>query len=146
MAKLLILEKDPVDAWDLQGELVLGGRHDVTVEEDPKRALRRVHEEQFDLIIADWARVDGGWFCERLRQHRLVRHIPVILTGPSPEVSDPEAIEHLLRTRFGCHDFLLKPIDPERLCSLVDLYVCVGRVKSRSGESSQDTDDNSGRA
>lgn len=139
MAKLLILEKDPLDAWELQGELVLGGKHEVSVEEDPKRALRRVHEEAFDLVIADWARVDGGWFCEKLRQHRLVRHIPVILTGPTPEVEDPAAIEHELRTRFGCHDFLLKPIDPEQLCSLVDLYVCVGKVKSRPDESSQDT-------
>ncbi len=139
MAKLLILERDPLDAWELQGELVLGGRHEVTVEEDPKRALRRVHEESFDLVIADWARVDGGWFCEKLRQHRLIRHIPVILTGPSPEVADPDAIEHALRTRFGCHDFLLKPVNPEQLRALVDLYVCIGRAKAGpSGPSQND--------
>ena len=89
MASILILERDPVAAWELQGELILGSKHKVAIEEDPKRALRRVHEGTFDLIIADWARVDGGWFCEKLRQHRLVRHIPVILTGPTPEVAAP---------------------------------------------------------
>lgn len=146
MAKILVLERDPVEAWRVQAELALGSKHEVVFEDDPKRALRRLHDEAFDLVLSDWAKVDGGWLCQKVRQHRAVRHIPVILTGPTAEVEDPKSIEHLLRTRYGCHDFLFRPFDLEELAALVDLYVCVGRTKAGSDRASQDTDDANGEA
>ncbi len=138
MARLLILERDPMAAWELQGELVLGGQHDVIVLADPRVALGRVHEESVDLVLADWAGVDGGWFCEKLRRHRQVRHIPVILIGPPQEVEDPGAIEHLLRTRYGCHDVVQRPLDYDVLRELVTSYVRIKEAKTRQADDDAD--------
>lgn len=139
MARILILEKDPIAAWELQGELVLGGQHDVVVEDDPRRALELVHEQPFDLVLADWAGVDGGWFCQKVRAHRIVRTLPVILLGPEQDLQDPAELEHLLRTRYGCHDFVQRPIDFEALRELIASYVRIREAKARQSERETDS-------
>lgn len=130
MPRILILEKDAVTAWELRGELVLGGQYEVVVESDPREALALMQDEPFDLVLADWAWVDGGYLCEKIRKDHFLRQVPVIMTGPEQQVNDPGVVEHMLRRRFGCHDYVTRPFDYEQLRELIDVYVVVGKIKN----------------
>lgn len=139
MAKVLVFmsSRDVLDAYGLQAELMLGGQHAVKLETDIKEALRQIGCWQPDVIVADYAWVDGGWLCREVKKLRPPYNVPVILTGPQQELTQTWQVEHLLRTQHGCNDYVPRPVSAEKLGQLVDLYVCVNNVKRSLAEAAE---------
>lgn len=91
---------------------------------DGKQAIEAAEAEKVDLILLDLQlpRVNGLGVIHRLRQNPKLENVPVvIITGQDPEKYRSSAIAE------GCDDFLLKPIDFDRLDALLDYYAPIGQ-------------------
>ena len=86
---------------------------------DGKQAIEIAEAEKLDLILLDLQlpRLNGLGVIHRLRQNSRLLNVPiVIVTGQDPDKYRSPAIAE------GCDDFLLKPIDFDRLDALLDYY------------------------
>jgi two-component system, cell cycle response regulator DivK len=89
---------------------------------DGKQAIEIAEAEELDLILLDLQlpRLNGLGVMHRLRQDSRLLNVPiVIITGQDPEKYRSSAIAE------GCDDFLLKPIDFDRLDAVLDYYAPV---------------------
>jgi DNA-binding response OmpR family regulator len=92
---------------------------------DGKQAIELAETEELDLILLDLQlpRLNGLGVIHRLRQNSKLQNVPVvIITGQDPEKYRSHAIAE------GCDDFLLKPIDFDRLDAVLDYYVPVKAI------------------
>jgi CheY-like chemotaxis protein len=92
---------------------------------DGKQAIELAETEELDLILLDLQlpRLNGLGVIHRLRQNSKLQNVPVvIITGQDPEKYRSSAIAE------GCDDFLLKPIDFDRLDAVLDYYVPVKAI------------------
>lgn len=91
---------------------------------DGKQAIEVVEGDEFDLILLDLQlpRLNGLGVIHRLRHNPQLENVPiVIITGQDPEKCRSTAIAE------GCDDFLIKPIDFDRLDALLDYYAPIGK-------------------
>lgn len=89
---------------------------------DGKQAIEVAENEELDLILLDLQlpRLNGLGVIHRLRQNSKLQNVPVvIITGQDPEKYRSSAIAE------GCDDFLLKPIDFDRLDAVLAYYAPV---------------------
>jgi two-component system cell cycle response regulator DivK len=87
---------------------------------DGKQAIEIAETEDLDLILLDLhlPRLNGLGVIHRLRLNSKLQNVPVvIITGQDPEKYRSHAIAE------GCDDFLVKPIDFDRLDAVLDYYV-----------------------
>ena len=92
---------------------------------DGKQAIEVAETEELDLILLDLQlpRLNGLGVIHRLRQNPKLETVPiVIVTGQDPEKYRTSAIAE------GCDDFLIKPIDFDRLDALLDYYAPTGKL------------------
>ena len=92
---------------------------------DGKQAIEVAETEELDLILLDLQlpRLNGLGVIHRLRQNSKLETVPVVIvTGQDPEKYRTSAIAE------GCDDFLLKPIDFDRLDAVLDYYAPVGKI------------------
>jgi CheY-like chemotaxis protein len=92
---------------------------------DGKQAIEVAETEQLDLILLDLQlpRLNGLGVIHRLRQNPKLETVPiVIVTGQDPEKYRNSAIAE------GCDDFLMKPIDFDRLDAVLDYYAPTGKL------------------
>lgn len=92
---------------------------------DGKQAIDVAESEELDLILLDLQlpRLNGLGVIHRLRQNAKLENVPiVIITGQDPDKYRTTAIAE------GCDDFLVKPIDFERLDALLDYYAPTGKL------------------
>ena len=92
---------------------------------DGKQAVEVAESEELDLILLDLQlpRLNGLGVIHRLRQNSKLQNVPVvIITGQDPEKYRSSAIAE------GCDDFLVKPIDFDRLDAVLDYYAPVEAV------------------
>lgn len=92
---------------------------------DGKQAVGVAEDEELDLILLDLQlpRLNGIGVIHRLRHNAKLENVPiVIITGQDPEKYRNSAIAE------GCDDFLLKPIDFDRLDALLDYYAPTGKL------------------
>ena len=92
---------------------------------DGKQAVEVAEAEELDLILLDLQlpRLNGLGVIHRLRQNSKLQNVPVvIITGQDPEKYRSTAIAE------GCDDFLVKPIDFDRLDAVLDYYAPVEAV------------------
>ena len=92
---------------------------------DGKQAIEMAEGEELDLILLDLQlpRLNGLGVIHRLRQNAQLESVPiVIITGQDPEKYRTSAIAE------GCDDFLLKPIDFDRLDAILDYYAPIGKI------------------
>lgn len=92
---------------------------------DGKQAIEIAETEELDLILLDLQlpRLNGLGVIHRLRQNPKLETVPiVIVTGQDPEKYRTSAIAE------GCDDFLIKPIDFDRLDALLDYYAPTGKL------------------
>ncbi len=111
----LLAVDDLADArHSLQHLLKLSLGLEVDVAEDGAQALAMLQERPYSVVIADlrMPRLDGMKMIEQIN----ARNIPVtmIVTTGNGGVSD--AVQAM---RLGAYDFLTKPVDPQRLCLLI---------------------------
>ena len=92
---------------------------------DGKQAIEVAETEELDLILLDLQlpRLNGLGVIHRLRQNPKLETVPiVIVTGQDPERYRNSAIAE------GCDDFLIKPIDFDRLDAVLDYYAPTGKL------------------
>lgn len=92
---------------------------------DGKQAVEMAETADLDLILLDLQlpRLNGLGVIHRLRQNSNLQNMPiVVITGHDPETHRGSAIA------AGCDDFLLKPIDFDRLDAILDYYAPVQAV------------------
>lgn len=92
---------------------------------DGKQAIEVAESEELDLILLDLElpRLNGLGVIHKLRHNLRLENVPiVIITGQDPDKYRNNAIAE------GCDDFLLKPIDFDRLEALLDYYAPTGKL------------------
>ncbi len=94
--------------------LLSGGLGPVTACEDPREALRLIQKKEFALALLDLSMpgISGEELLEQIRQKHPEMPV-VILTA----FSDAETAMRCVRA--GAHDYLIKPIDKDRLLTTV---------------------------
>ncbi|PYS42458.1 MAG: hypothetical protein DMF71_09235 [Acidobacteria bacterium] len=89
---------------------------------DGKQALEIAETQELDLMLLDvqLPRLNGLAVIRHLREELRFESLPIIImTGYEPEQYRGTAIE------AGCDDFLLKPIDLDRLEAILDYFAPV---------------------
>jgi two-component system cell cycle response regulator DivK len=116
---VLVVEDDDNSLFVLKSILGTKG-YRVLEASDGKQAIEVAQAEKLDLILLDLQlpRLNGLGVIHHLRENANLESLPiVIMTGHDPEKYRGSAIA------AGCDDFLLKPIDFDRLEAVLDYFV-----------------------
>jgi two-component system, cell cycle response regulator DivK len=119
MKKILIVEDNPMN-MELILDLLEFYGHNVTEAEDGIKALERLAEERFDIILLDMQlpKMDGLEVLERIKMNPSTACIPVIaVTAHAMKGSEEHFIE------MGCLDYISKPIDINKFRKMIDKYL-----------------------
>jgi len=105
--KLLIAEDDPASR-ELLREILEAQGYQVVEAEDGQTALRRIEEENPDLVLLDiqMPKLDGLAVVRRLRQHPRLNSLPVVAVTSYAMRGDREKA-----LAAGFDTYLTKPID-----------------------------------
>ena len=116
MAKVLILELDPVFAAVIEDRLIVSG-HESTWVQDPALAVSAATEGRADLLIMEMELpgVSGIEIVRQLRQQGETRSLPIVALSPKVDSAD-----RIAALRAGVDDFLTTPCDPEELVLRLD--------------------------
>ena len=109
-ARILVVE-DQDSAFE-RIEEALQGEFELTQETDPARALLRLPDEDFDLMIVslDLKHADGLRLCSQVRSIDRTRHLPLLV------LAEPGDDTRLLRgLDMGVNDYIVRPIDANEL-------------------------------
>jgi len=116
---MILVADDSADNRDMMQVLLGMKGYDVVVAENGKQAIEVALADIPDLILLDLELplLDGLAVARNLLQHR---HVPiVVVSGHDPRKYRRLALE------AGCTDFLLKPVDFERLDAILESKVPV---------------------
>ena len=94
----------------------LGSEHHIEREADPARALLRLPEGNFDLMIVSLSleHADGLRLCSQVRSLDRTRHLPIMM------IIEPGDDARLLRgLDMGVNDYIVRPVDPNELLARV---------------------------
>lgn len=119
MKKILIVEDNPMNMELIMDLLELYG-HNITKAEDGIKALERLAEKKFDLILLDMQlpKMDGLEVLDRIKKNPATVDIPVIaVTAHAMKGSEEHFIE------MGCVDYVSKPIDIHKFRALISKYL-----------------------
>ncbi|HEX8286776.1 MAG TPA: response regulator [Pyrinomonadaceae bacterium] len=118
MAKTILVVEDFKDTRDLMKFILEGLGYNVLEAEDGWKAVDSVKRQTPDLILMDMAlpKTDGLSATKIIRQFKETAKIPIIAFTASGEFIEKQAIE------AGCDALLMKPLDTEKLQSVLDKY------------------------
>ncbi len=109
MTRILVIDEDPSVRDELRG-IFQGRGYDVTEAENEAESLRRVEEEDIDLICSEMhvqGKTVGMDLLERIKREERATEI-ILFTRQGNIQSAVEAV------RRGAYDVLAKPIDPDK--------------------------------
>jgi two-component system cell cycle response regulator len=98
----------------------LKDEHYVEREADPARALLRLPDGNFDLLIVSLSleHADGLRLCSQVRSLDRTRHLPIMI------IIEPGEDSRLLRgLDMGVNDYIVRPVDPNELLARVRTQV-----------------------
>jgi two-component system cell cycle response regulator len=98
----------------------LKDEHHVEREADPSRALLRLPDGNFDLLIVSLSleHADGLRLCSQVRSLDRTRHLPIMI------IIEPGEDTRLLRgLDMGVNDYIVRPVDPNELLARVRTQV-----------------------
>ena len=106
-----------VDDLDRSAERIvtaLQAEHHVEREADPARALLRLPDGNFDLMIVSLEHADGLRLCSQVRSLDRTRHLPIMI------IIEPGDDARLLRgLDMGVNDYIVRPVDANELLARV---------------------------
>jgi two-component system, cell cycle response regulator DivK len=117
---LILIAEDSLDGREMMRTLLSLKGYDVVVAEDGVQAIDLALKNSPDLIFIDLElpRLDGISVIRNVRRSSRLRNVPiVVLSGHDPADHREAAMA------AGCNDYLLKPIDFERLEAILELNV-----------------------
>jgi diguanylate cyclase (GGDEF)-like protein len=117
MPSVLLVDDDPLLA-EVYAEALRAAHMTVSIVSDPTEALSRLNMVLPDLILMDvqMPSVDGIELARMIRQSRRHLSLPIVFLS-----AEQDANRQMQARRFGGDDFIAKPIEPQRLASLVRL-------------------------
>jgi CheY-like chemotaxis protein len=113
--KILIVDDDEMVLMALD-ELLKPEGYQVRAVSSGREALKRLDEEQYDLLMLDiiMPEMDGFELCRRIREKEDYKETPVVfLTAKSRAQDKKDGLE------AGANLFLSKPISPEKLLAII---------------------------
>jgi len=107
--KILLVDSDALEASAAKRKFSRVG-HQLCTAGDGPSALDRLHQDQFNLVIAEMnlPRMNGIDLLRKIKEFKAC--LPVILMSANARVND--AVEAM---KSGAHDFLLKPLTSEMI-------------------------------
>ena len=130
-ARALVVDDNAMNRDVLSRRLQRSG-HAVEAVEDGHRALARLKEQPFDLILLDvmMPGIDGYEVLARLKEDPGLRHVPVIMISA---LGETDSVVKCLA--LGADDYLTKPFNPLILQARVD--ACLLKKRVHDGEMRQ---------
>ncbi len=115
--RLLLLDDEPIVGKRLKPALTKMGL-EVECFEKPLEALRRIQEQEFDIVVTDirMEDMDGLEVLERVKQKSAATKV-IMITGYAMMSTAREAMEK------GAFDFIAKPFEPDELRAVVEKAV-----------------------
>lgn len=112
----------------IQQSLRKTGYKTATVD-NSKSALELLEKYPFDGIILndELTGMSGGKLCRQIKEQASTRHIPVVLTGQSLRITNPEYVK-----ATGADIALLKPIAAEKVVEALKSLLDQSLFKSNS--------------
>jgi len=112
--EILVLDDEPIVGRRLKPALEKEG-HRVEIFEDPKAALVRLGEHEFDIVVTDvrMEEVDGIQVLEAVQKMSRRTRV-VLITGYATVELAHEALAK------GAFDFIAKPFKPQDLRAVID--------------------------
>jgi two-component system, cell cycle response regulator len=107
---------------------IIGREQTVDVEADPREALFRVTDGNYDLVIVSLGLegFDALRLCSQIRSLDRTRHVPILA------ITEPEDNARMLRgLEIGVNDYLMRPIDKNELLARVRSQVRRRRYTER---------------
>ena len=136
MARKVLLADDSVTAQNMGRRIMTDAGYEVITVNNGSAALKKIHENQPDLIVLDVYMPGYGGLevCQRLKENEATMKIPVLLTVGKME---PFKVEEAKRVRADGH--IIKPFDASELLSaltkLEDKIVPSENGRGRRGKS-----------
>jgi len=122
----ILVAEDSADSREMMQVLLETKGYQVVAADDGVRALEEAIRTRPDLLLLDLElpKLDGLSVTRNLRSRPNFKDVPIIIvSGHDPSRFRQEALE------AGCNDYLLKPINFDRLHELLD-RVIAGRPRS----------------
>lgn len=125
MAKIAIFDPN----WDTRETLLfaLQDQHDVVTADNVRDLLKKINEEQVEIVFAaihetddDTAKEDGRWLCKELRRLRDCKRLPVVLMGHLGSHKTRAFVQAHLQREYGATAFIQKPLNPDFVLTAVD--------------------------
>jgi two-component system response regulator HydG len=113
MKKILIIDDDTYICTLLSNYLSEEG-YGVDIAHTAKNGLEKAVKDNFDLVLLDYRLPDGEGLDNLKNLKRILPHVPVIVITAYAEVN---AAVRLIKA--GAFDYVVKPIRPEELLSLI---------------------------
>jgi two-component system cell cycle response regulator DivK len=119
MTQILVVEDNPMN-MELAVDLLETYGYEITPAEDGFKALERVKETKFDLILLDMQLpgMDGPEVLERLKADPATRTVPVVALTAHAMSGDAKRF-----MEAGCAGYISKPIDVHQFKPTVAQYI-----------------------
>lgn len=112
--RLMVLDDEPVMGKRLKPALTKAG-FEVEVFEDPLKAVERLREQEFDIIVTDYQMddLDGIQVLEHIMEHCSNTRV-ILMTGYATVELARDALVK------GAFDFIAKPFKPKELRAMIN--------------------------
>ena len=120
MLKKLLIVDDEADTLRLVALMLERQGYLVVTAPTGQKALEMVKQEKPDLVLLDvmMPEIDGYEVARRLRQMDQTRNIPILAVSTSGNPEDKH-----LSIAVGCNDYIVKPIDVDRISKQIAAYL-----------------------
>lgn len=126
--RILVVD-DNADIRDLLALQLERLGHVVALAEDGRRGLKKIREQQFDLVLLDvvMPEINGYQVLENLKADPILRHVPVVV------ISALDGLDSIVKCiELGAEDYLFKPLNAVLLKARIDS--CLEKKRLRDQE------------